>query len=147
VPAWASVGVQDNWPVAGLIDDPAGAPLNELKRPDSSASSSTNTASIKLASYLKFGVNGACRVSARRGECPMTTRTEKRQTVLKHVKNLHLNKSFTPAQITEATGVWKGYVRDFLHDVAGIDQKLLNFGKPDGKVCRTGPIETGSRLA
>lgn len=67
--------------------------------------------------------------------------------MLDHVKSLPVDVSFEEAEISEVTGVPKMFVRRFLNGVAGIDQEILNFGEPDGKVCRRGPVETGSRLA
>lgn len=77
-----------------------------------------------------------------------TERAERyRQAVLMHVKSLPEGEIFKVAQISKVAVVPKKFIREILNGVAGIDQKLLNFGKPNGKVRRTGPIETGISAA
>jgi hypothetical protein len=62
-----------------------------------------------------------------------------RQLVIDYV-SLHRDEIFEESDITEATEVPKLSVRRLLDGVPGIDQELLNVGKPDGKVCWRGLV-------
>lgn len=75
-----------------------------------------------------------------------------RSVLLNYVKDLPKGEIFGARDISNATEklghkVPKMYIRGILHGVEGIDQEILNFGKAGGRVCRRGPVETGSRLA
>ena len=68
-----------------------------------------------------------------------TERAERyRQAVLMHVKSLPEGEIFEEAQISKVVDVPKMFIREILNGVEGVDQKLLNFGKPDGKVLSDG---------